>query len=177
MSVEPIDMLNRLPRDQFGQALRPLFEVAPPLAEGLYAVRPFASYPALIDAAESLTASLPESDQVRVLSAHPRIGANPATLSAASFREQGHTAYGAPDLAQVDAQLAELNTLYEQRFGFRFVVFVNGRPRSEILDVLRGRLANSREDELHTGLREMFRIARDRASRSMAACPTTTRPD
>ena len=32
-----------------------------------------------------------------------------------------------------------LNAEYEERFGFRFVVFVNRRPKSEILDVLRER--------------------------------------
>jgi 2-oxo-4-hydroxy-4-carboxy--5-ureidoimidazoline (OHCU) decarboxylase len=39
---------------------------------------------------------------------------------------------------------------------------VNRRPRSAIRDVLRARLGNSREQELATGLREMFAIARDR---------------
>ena len=39
------------------------------------------------------------------------------------------------------AELAELNKTYEEKFGFRFVVFVNRRPRAEILPVLRERLA------------------------------------
>ena len=35
------------------------------------------------------------------------------------------------------AELARLNTEYEARHGFRFVVFVNRRPKAEILEVLR----------------------------------------
>jgi 2-oxo-4-hydroxy-4-carboxy--5-ureidoimidazoline (OHCU) decarboxylase len=100
---------------------------------------------------------VPVTDQVAVLSAHPRIGADPATLSAFSSREQG-----AEEPRWVYDQLAQLNTEYEARFGLRFVVFVNRRPKAEILTVLMQRLNNSREDELRTGLREMFLIARDR---------------
>ena len=37
--------------------------------------------------------------------------------------------------------LARLNREYEARHGFRFVVFVDGRPKREILQVLRARLA------------------------------------
>ena len=55
-----------------------------------------------------------------------------------------------------------MNHEYEQRFGFRFVVFVNGRPKSAILEVLRERLRNARDAELQTGLHDMFLIARDR---------------
>jgi 2-oxo-4-hydroxy-4-carboxy-5-ureidoimidazoline decarboxylase len=157
MNVEPIDALNALPAEKFGEALRPLFEAAQPLADALYTARPFASYPNLIETAEALAMSLPDADQVRVVSAHPRIGANPDTLSPASYREQG---YAEP--ASVYTELAQLNEAYEQRFGFRFVVFVNRRPKSEILGVLRARLTSTREVELRTGLHEMFLIARDR---------------
>jgi hypothetical protein len=39
---------------------------------------------------------------------------------------------------------------------------VNKRPRSALVEVLRGRLQNSRDTELRTALRDMFLIARDR---------------
>jgi len=62
------------------------------------------------------------------------------------------------------AELAELNRAYEERFGFRFVVFVNRRSRAEILPVLRERLGRTREQELETGLDELVAIAEDRWS-------------
>ena len=58
--------------------------------------------------------------------------------------------------------LAALNALYEQTFGFRFVVFVNRQAKDEILAVLRERIARTREEELDTGCRELVAIARDR---------------
>ena len=63
------------------------------------------------------------------------------------------------------AELAELNRRYEERFGFRFVVFVNRRPKAEIVPILRERLGRTREAELDTALSELVAIARDRWQR------------
>ena len=60
------------------------------------------------------------------------------------------------------AELAGLNAEYEMRFGFRFVVFVNGRPRREIVPVLRERMQRSREEELQTAVDELVQIAINR---------------
>jgi len=64
------------------------------------------------------------------------------------------------------AELAYLNQVYEEKFGFRFVVFVNRRSRAELLPVLQERLARTREEELETGLEELVRIAEDRWRRA-----------
>jgi 2-oxo-4-hydroxy-4-carboxy--5-ureidoimidazoline (OHCU) decarboxylase len=153
--LSSIETLNGLQRDQFGEALRPLFEAAGPLARALYAERPFDSYTSLIQCAESLAVhTLPLAEQIEVLNAHPAIGERPALLSALSLREQG---------SDSEDRLAELNRAYDARFGFRFVVFVNKRPKSEIAHVLEERLHNGNANaELMTGLHELFAIARDR---------------
>jgi 2-oxo-4-hydroxy-4-carboxy--5-ureidoimidazoline (OHCU) decarboxylase len=59
-------------------------------------------------------------------------------------------------------ELAYQNRVYEEKFGFRFVVFVNRRPKEEILDILRGRIEHTREEELDTALEELVAIAEDR---------------
>jgi len=156
VSLPSIQALNGLGGAEFRQALGPLFEAAEPLAAALERDRPYTSYAALLDHAEALLARLPETEQTEVLNAHPRIGAR--TLSTISAREQG-----APE-PRLEARLASLNAAYEQRFGFGFVVFVNGRPRSAIVPVLEQRLNGSREDELANGRREMLAIARNRLS-------------
>ena len=101
-----------------------------------------------------------EDERVAVLNAHPRIGADPTSLSMHSRREQGEAADGAT-LQLLD----ELNDAYEDKFGFRFVVFVAGRAKTEIVPVLRARLANTREAELKAGLDEFLAIALDRLER------------
>ncbi len=178
--MHPIGTLNSLQPAAFAEALQPLFEAAAPIADAVYAARPYPSYEALIDTAQSLTRSMSIDEQAIVLSAHPPIGADPASVSAASFREQGYSAEAgldAIDLASVYAQLASLNAEYERRFGFRFVVFVNGRSKAEVLEVLRSRLRNSRQAELRAGLEAMFDIARARLTASARIGTTLVRDD
>jgi 2-oxo-4-hydroxy-4-carboxy--5-ureidoimidazoline (OHCU) decarboxylase len=111
-----------------------------------------------LGSAREVIAKLSERDKLEALNAHPAIGAK--NLSARSAAEQGAEAEPA-----VLTELAYLNQVYEEKFGFRFVVFVNRRPKSEILPVLQERLERSREEELKTALRELVAIARDRWSR------------
>ena len=110
-----------------------------------------------LERARAVLAGLPEEDRVEALAHHPRIGE--PRLSGRSAVEQG-----APveEDAAVLAELAELNAAYEDRFGFRFVVFVDRRPRAEIVPVLRERLQRTRPEELETGCDELVAIAVDR---------------
>jgi 2-oxo-4-hydroxy-4-carboxy--5-ureidoimidazoline (OHCU) decarboxylase len=95
-----------------------------------------------------------------VLDAHPAIGAR-GKLSTRSAAEQG-----ADDEPDVLAELADLNRAYEERFGFRFVVFVNRRPKRELVPILHERLARTREQELATAVDELVSIAEDRWQRA-----------
>ena len=111
---------------------------------------------------------MPLEQQIQVVNAHQRIGENATVVrsqSALSYREQGYDSEVGPPAAEAQRvydTLADLNRTYEDRFGFRFVIFVNKRPKSQIIEVLRTRLTNSRATELGTALRELFAIARDR---------------
>ena len=110
--------------------------------------------------AREIIDSLSEEEKLEALDAHPAIGAG-AGLSARSASEQG----GDAD-QEVLAELARLNRDYEERFGFRFVVFVNRRPKAEILDVLRDRINRTRTEELDTAVEALVAIAEDRWRRS-----------
>ena len=105
--------------------------------------------------ARALVHELPYEEKKEVLDAHPAIGAG--NLSARSAAEQGSDEE--PDVLE---ELARLNREYEQRHGFRFVVFVNRRPKREILRILESRLGRPTADELETALGELVAIAEDR---------------
>jgi 2-oxo-4-hydroxy-4-carboxy-5-ureidoimidazoline decarboxylase len=102
--------------------------------------------------ARQVARELTEGERAEALAAHPRIG------------ERSPEQHG--DDPAVLAELAELNAAYEEKFGFRFVVFVNRRSRAEIVPVLRERLGRTRAAELGTGVDELIAIARDRWQRS-----------
>jgi 2-oxo-4-hydroxy-4-carboxy--5-ureidoimidazoline (OHCU) decarboxylase len=105
--------------------------------------------------AREVIAELSEEEKLEALNAHPAIGGS--RLSARSAAEQG----GDND-PSVLTELAYQNQIYEEKFGFRFVVFVNRRTKVEILDVLRERIQRTREEELDTALEELVAIAEDR---------------
>jgi 2-oxo-4-hydroxy-4-carboxy-5-ureidoimidazoline decarboxylase len=142
-----------LPRQLTEPELAELFEGHTRLVERLAKRRdPLGS-------ADEVIGELNEEEKLEALAAHPAIGAK--GLSARSAAEQGNE-----DDPETAAALERLNCEYEERFGFRFVVFVNRRPKSEIVPILKERLGRSREDELDTGLRELVAIAEDRWRRS-----------
>jgi OHCU decarboxylase len=101
-----------------------------------------------LDRAEEIALGLDDEDKAAALAAHPRIG------------EPSPEQHGGDPA--VLTELAYLNQVYEEKFGFRFVVFVAGRSRDELLDVLRDRIGNTREEELETGVRDLVAIAQDR---------------
>jgi OHCU decarboxylase len=140
-----------------------LFENAGPLQERLRAEEPFATGAAMLARARAILNELSEAEQIAVINAHPRIGERRDRMSAASFSEQGYDRDTTPP--EVFRRLATLNQEYEQKFGFRFVVFVNRRSKEAIVPVLEARLRGTRDEELRTALREFLAIAADRLKR------------
>ena len=136
--------------------LAAIFERAPRLAGRVRGT----DAASILASARTEIARMSESERIGVLNAHPRIGADPASLSLVSRREQSDDA----DVSTLQA-LAAMNEEYERTFGFRFVVFVAGRSKAEIVPVLRERLRRTREEELATGVDEFLAIARDRLER------------
>ncbi len=159
-----LDDLNRLPLASFVHELQRLFEGAPQFLESLGAERPFADDEALIDVAFEVAHELPEEARVELVEAHPRIGAAPDTVSTASYAEQGYASESPDDAQTVRAyeELAMLNEIYERAFGFRYVVFVAGRPKTEIVPLVERALRNDREAELRRAVDDTIYIAADR---------------
>jgi 2-oxo-4-hydroxy-4-carboxy--5-ureidoimidazoline (OHCU) decarboxylase len=138
--------MRELPRQLSAAELAELFEGRTSFVEQLAALED------PLGRARDVASRLSEAQQKEVLDAHPPIGGTPT--SARSAAEQG-----TDDDPAVLAELAELNSAYEAKFGFRFVVFVNGRARREIVPVLLERLERTRDEELATGVDELVQIA------------------
>jgi 2-oxo-4-hydroxy-4-carboxy--5-ureidoimidazoline (OHCU) decarboxylase len=145
--------VRELPRELSAGELADLFEGRTRFVERL------ALEPDPLRRAATLVYELPREEQIEILAAHPAIGRRTG-LSARSAAEQGADAD-----PEVLAELARLNAEYEARHGFRFVVFVDRRPKAEILAVLRERIGRSTPDELQTALGELVAIAVDRWQR------------
>lgn len=182
MSLPDPSTLPSLPESTIATVLDNLFEpcstlrsfLIPCIANHNHA--PIYTYTDLIEFCRSkllqlstLYKSSPGDDDLRlkickIVSAHPRLGVpkrQQQELSQHSKAEQA-SLNSSPELA---AKLIELNTKYENTFpGLIFVVFVNGRSREEIMDIMNYRIKNSNwYDEVDTAFNEMANIALDRA--------------
>lgn len=142
--------MRELPRELTADELAGLFEGRTSFVERL------AGEPDPLVRARTLVHALSDEEKKEVLDAHPAIGQRTG-LSARSAAEQGADAD-----PEVLAELARLNAEYEARHGFRFVVFVDRRPKAEILEVLRARIGNPTDEERETALDELVAIAEDR---------------
>ena len=142
--------MRELPRHLSAEELAGLFEGRTRFVELL------AEHDDPLGNAEAVVAELSEREKREVLDAHPAIGQK-GGLSPRSAAEQG-----SDDEPEVMHELARLNADYEARHGFRFVVFVNRRPKKDILAVLRVRIDNPTSEELETALSELVAIAVDR---------------
>ena len=171
MGYPSIADLNALSAEEFADEVAPLFEGARGFLERLAAARPFESDHAFLVAAREIARTMPEADQIELLNAHARLGADPAGVSAASFEEQGYNRPGADDVDPIGEELAMLNEVYEQRFGFRFVVFVAGRSLDAIGPLIEASMRNDREAELGRGLDDAIDIAADRLARERGDYP------
>ena len=138
--------MRELPRQLTAEQLAELFEGRTRFVELLAALED------PLGRAPEVALELSASEQKELLDAHPPIGGQ--ATSARAAREQG-----TDDAPAVLAELAELNAAYEHRFGFRFVIFVNGRPRREIVPILKERSQRTREKELATAVDELVQIA------------------
>jgi 2-oxo-4-hydroxy-4-carboxy--5-ureidoimidazoline (OHCU) decarboxylase len=133
-----------LPRQLSAEELAELFSGRTPVIERL------AELDDPLGRAQEVFAAASEPEKVAALATHPRIGEP-------SSEQRG----AEPEVLE---ELARLNAEYEARFGFNFVVFVNGRTRAELLPVLRERLERTRGEELETGVSDLIAIAKDRWS-------------
>jgi len=141
--------VHDLPRQLNNQELDELFEGHTRLTEEL------ARREDPLGQARAVLEEMTEDARVEALNTHPRIGE-------ATGAERSATEQGSDDDPALLAALRRLNKSYEEKYGFRFVVFVNQRPRAEIIAVMRERLQHSRDEELGTGLDELVAIALDR---------------
>jgi 2-oxo-4-hydroxy-4-carboxy--5-ureidoimidazoline (OHCU) decarboxylase len=171
MGYPSTDTLNGLSAGEFVDEVAQLFEGSRGFLQRLGEARPFTSDHALLAAAREVARTMPEADQVELLNAHPAIGADPGAISPASFEEQGYGERTGDEADPVTDELAMLNEVYEQRFGFRYVVFVAGRPRSAIAELIEASMRNDRQAELARGLDDLIAIAANRLGRLRGEYP------
>lgn len=162
--VDRLSELNALPPSDFVAKLSGIYEHSPWVAEAVVHSRPFADIQALADAMAAAMAQADEAARMDVIRAHPQLAGKAAIagrLTEASASEQRGAGLDQCTPEEF-AQLNGLNTAYQDRFGFPFIVAVKGHTRQSIIATLAERLRRDEATERAEALRQIDRIARFR---------------
>ena len=143
---------------------------APRWADEMVARRPFVSIGKLCATADHLWCTMSESDWLVAFACHPRIGerknAHATAQSTAWSRQEQSSAASASE--SVLTELAELNTIYEERFGFTYIVCATGKSADEMLAILKRRIASDRSSELREAAEQQRQIMQIRLRKWLA---------
>ena len=133
-------------------------------AEAMVTLRPIPSVFELSEAADRVWSTMEEPDWIEAFACHPRIGerkaARASAKSAAWSSQEQSSASGAE--SDVLEELAEGNALYEQRFGFTYIVCATGKSADEMLAILNRRLTSDRATELREAAEQQRQITQIR---------------
>ena len=130
-------------------------------AQQMTGARPFPTLEALIASASEIWWSLDRNDWLEAFRSHPKIGEKKAaeTVSAQASQWSGQEQSGVATASQETADsLASLNSAYEEKFGFIFIICATGKTSDEMLSALRERLEHDLADELPIAAAEQSKI-------------------
>ncbi|MGA3049147.1 MAG: 2-oxo-4-hydroxy-4-carboxy-5-ureidoimidazoline decarboxylase [Terracidiphilus sp.] len=129
-------------------------------AEAMVALRPIAGVLELSEAADRVWSTMEEVDWMEAFACHPRIGERKdahATAKSAAWSSQEQSLANSAEVHVLE-ELARGNMLYEQRFGFTYIVCATGKSADEMLAILNRRLTNDSAAELREAAEQQRQI-------------------
>lgn len=173
-----LDQLNAASEPEASSLLAGLYEHSPWITKAAMAQRPFRSLAQLKHVLAGIVRQADREAQLELIRAHPELAGKAMVskaLTAESTNEQdkaGLTACTPEEFAKIQA----LNTAYNTKFGFPFILAVrgprgNGLSRREIIETFERRLDNHPDFELAEALRNIHRIAELRLNDKFNAEP------
>ncbi|MCY8231728.1 2-oxo-4-hydroxy-4-carboxy-5-ureidoimidazoline decarboxylase [Priestia endophytica] len=155
-----INDLNEMPLSEFVEKLKDIFEHSPWVIERVGEFRPFSSRNELYEQMITVVKTASKGEKLDLIQAHPHLGTR-KTMSSFSTSEQKNA--GLSQLSEAEYEfLLEMNQEYVHRFSFPFILAVRGKNKDEILQAMKSRLENSKEQEFNQALTEIYQIVQFR---------------
>lgn len=123
--------------------------------------RPFPDVATVFTSTVEAFANLREEDWLEAFTGHPRIGERGDDVE---NREQAGVSTATDALV---AELEDVNRLYEEKFGFIYIVYASGKTAEEMLEIARQRLSSTREDEIPRAAEQQKAITETRLRRML----------
>lgn len=156
-----LNWLNELPAAQAVDLLRHC-SGSELWAQQMTRLRPFRLVETLYEAAEANWFALAPAERISAFSA---VSKAPSVRSFVGVGSSQQSVDNEVVLAKAGSELADAVRLYQERFGFIFVVCASGKDPDELLAICKARLGNSVETELQIAAEEHRKIIEIRLNR------------
>ena len=158
MSVE--SNLNNLNQGKFISLFGVIFEKTQWIAEKLFDLKPFNNKEDLINKMIKIYESSSKDEILNILRSHPKLAVE-KKLTEYSNQEQSRANLKNCTQEEFD-EFTKLNSEYEKKFGFPFIMAVKGKDKIEILNNFRQRINNNIEFEFEESKKQVKKIAQFR---------------
>jgi allantoate deiminase/N-carbamoyl-L-amino-acid hydrolase len=180
-NMSTLEQLNRLAAQDvpaFVDTLRGIYEHSPWIPARAAKLAPFPTITALKQALQGVVTAAERAEQLQLIRAHPELAGKAAIAGELTVESTGEQAKAGLNLCTPDefATLQNLNSDYNSKFGFPFILAVKGATgkgltRQQIIATFSRRLRNQVEDELREALRQIGRIAEMRINDLLGYTP------
>ena len=158
MSLE--SNLNNLNQGKFISLFGVIFEKTQWIAEKLFELKPFKNKDDLINKMIKIYESSSKDEILNILRSHPKLAVE-KELTEHSNQEQSRANLKNCTQEEFD-EFTKLNSEYEKKFGFPFIMAVKGKDKIEILNNFRQRINNNIEFEFEESKKHVKKIAQFR---------------
>jgi 2-oxo-4-hydroxy-4-carboxy-5-ureidoimidazoline decarboxylase len=157
-----IQDVNQMAQSAFVSVFGSVYEHSSWIAETAWEHRPFASVDGLHATMDTIVEGAGQSRQMNLIKAHPELAGRflrSGQLTTESRSEQAQA--GLTSLPEnLTKRMLELNSSYQEKFGFPFIICARLNNVATILRAMEDRLTNSCETEFKTALQEISKIAK-----------------
>ena len=155
MSLE--SNLNNLNRGEFISLFGVIFEKTQWIAEKLFDLKPFKDKDDLINKMIQIYELSSKDEILNILRSHPKLAIE-KNLTEHSSKEQSRSNLKNCTKEEFD-EFTKLNSEYEKKFGFPFIMAVKGKDKIDILNNFRQRINNNIEFEFEESKKQVKKIA------------------
>ena len=155
MSLE--SNLNNLNQGKFISLFGVIFEKTQWIAEKLFELKPFKNKDDLINKIIKIYETSSQDEILNILRSHPKLAVE-KELTEHSNQEQSRANLKNCTQEEFD-EFTKLNSEYEKKFGFPFIMAVKGKDKIEILNNFRQRINNNVEFEFEESKKQVKKIA------------------
>ena len=155
MSLE--SNLNNLNQGKFISLFGVIFEKTQWIAEKLFELKPFKNKDDLVNKIIKIYETSSQDEILNILRSHPKLAVE-KKLTEHSNQEQSRA--NLKNCTQEEFnEFTKLNSEYEKKFGFPFIMAVKGKDKIDILNNFRQRINNNIELEFEESKKQVKKIA------------------